>query len=449
MNAIATGTLLGGRYAVERAIASGGMGEVWEATDEVLGRRVAVKVLRPWPGDDDGFLTRFRAEARHAAALAHPHIAMVYDYGEDDGTAYLVMELVPGASLSDVLAQAGPLPPQRVRTIVGQAALALAAAHDAGVVHRDVKPANILLAPDGTAKLTDFGIARAGTGSGVTVTGEVLGTPDYLSPEQALGQPATGASDLYALGVVAHELLTGARPFDMGTPVATALAQVTHEPPPLPASVPADLRGVVEACLRKDPADRPRDALVVAAALGMPAGRGEPVTARAVADPTPPTRRLAAAGAALPPGRRRPALLGWAAAIAALLLAGGLVGARMLASIADATPGTAPSPTASPAEPAAIRLPATGASSAGAGGAAAGASGRAPSPPAAGGEASTGPLAGADHAPAGDKPITDTAGGAGQRRGQTKAVPGSAQKRDEHKRTAPERDERTGKGKGD
>jgi serine/threonine protein kinase len=152
---------------------------------------------------------------------------------------------------------------------MAQAALALGAAHEAGVVHRDVKPANILVMPDGTVKLTDFGIARAVDGSGHTQTGEVLGTPHYLSPEQALGEPATGASDLYALGVVAHELLTGRRPFDKGTPVATALAQVNDPPPPLPAHVPPGLRALIEQCLEKRPADRPASARELGERLGL------------------------------------------------------------------------------------------------------------------------------------------------------------------------------------
>jgi serine/threonine-protein kinase len=155
---------------------------------------------------------------------------------------------------------------------MGQAALALGAAHEAGVVHRDVKPANILVTPDGTVKLTDFGIARAVDGSGHTQTGEVLGTPHYLSPEQALGEAATGASDLYALGVVAHELLTGRRPFDKGTPVATALAQVNDTPPPLPPHVPPGLRSLIEQCLAKQAADRPASARELGERLGVPDG---------------------------------------------------------------------------------------------------------------------------------------------------------------------------------
>jgi serine/threonine protein kinase len=269
VNRLHEGFVLGARYTLADRIASGGMGDVWEATDEVLSRTVAVKVLRPG-ADEEVFARRFRSEALYAANLCHVNIATVFDYGEDDALAYLVMELVPGEPLSALVQREGALDPVRVRAIMGQAALALGAAHEAGVVHRDVKPANILVAPDGTVKLTDFGIARAVDGSGNTLTGEVLGTPHYLSPEQALGEAATGASDLYALGVVAHEMLTGRRPFDKGTPVATALAQVNEPPPPLPPHVPARLRAIVEQCLAKKPEDRPSSAREVGELLGLP-----------------------------------------------------------------------------------------------------------------------------------------------------------------------------------
>jgi serine/threonine protein kinase len=265
---VSAGITLGNRYTVNDRIAAGGMGDVWRATDSVLGREVAVKVMRANTSEDATFAARFRDEARHSAGMSHQNIATVYDYGEDDGTAYLVMELVEGEPLSAVIAR-GPLPPAQVRSIVGQAALALAAAHSAGVVHRDVKPANILLTRDGRVKLTDFGIARAADGASHTRTGEVLGTPQYLSPEQALGKGATGASDLYALGIITQEMLTGRKPFDSGSAVATALAQVNDPPPPLPDSVPGDLRRIVEQSLAKDPAARPASAAAVAAALGM------------------------------------------------------------------------------------------------------------------------------------------------------------------------------------
>jgi len=272
VNRLHEGLQLGERYSLVQRIASGGMGDVWESEDQVLTRTVAVKVLRPGTDDEEVFARRFRSEALYTANLCHPNIATVFDYGEDDNLAYLVMELVPGEPLSAMVQREGALDPARVRSIMGQAALALGAAHEAGVVHRDVKPANILVTPDGTVKLTDFGIARAVDGAGQTLTGEVLGTPHYLSPEQALGEAATGASDLYALGIVAHELLTGRRPFDKGTPVATALAQVNEPPPPLPPHVPPGLRSLIEQCLAKKPGDRPASARELGERLGLPEG---------------------------------------------------------------------------------------------------------------------------------------------------------------------------------
>jgi serine/threonine-protein kinase len=179
------------------------------------------------------------------------------------------MELVSGEPLSAVLNQRGPLAPAEVRSIMGQAALALGVAHEARVVHRDIKPANIMVREDGLVKLTDFGIARALDASGHTQHGEMLGTPNYISPEQALGHAATGASDLYALGVVGHEMLVGKRPFDRGTPIATALSHVNEPPPPLPDDVPEDLRDLIAECLEKDPEKRPANAAAVAVRLGL------------------------------------------------------------------------------------------------------------------------------------------------------------------------------------
>ena len=290
------GDVLGGRYALTAPIAAGGMGDVWEATDEVLGRAVAVKVMRADGVDGAAFTARFRDEARNAAGLHHPHIASVFDYGEQGERAWIVMELVPGHTVSDLLREQGALPADDVRRIVGQSALALGAAHAAGVVHRDVKPSNIIVTPDGRAKLTDFGISRSDDSAGHTLVGEVLGTPDYISPEQALGQAASAASDLYALGVVTHEMLTGVRPFDRGAPVATARAHVNDEAPPMPASVPEDLRDLVAACLLKDPGQRPADARAVGMTLlgaaaadpsGMPSAAGSESTALLpVAEPT-------------------------------------------------------------------------------------------------------------------------------------------------------------------
>ena len=269
MERLAQDFRLGGRYVLQERIASGGMADVWSATDEVLQRAVAVKVMRADSDNEEMFAKRFRDEALHSAALMHPNITTVFDYGEDDALTYLVMELVDGPSLSALLRETGAMEPDVVRSIIGQAALGLGVAHEARVVHRDVKPANILVRPDGVVKVTDFGIARALDASGHTRMGEMLGTPNYISPEQAMGKPATGASDLYALGVVAHEMLTGSRPFDRGTPIATAMSHVNEPPPPLPEGVPDELRVVVEALLEKDPLDRPENARAVALMVGV------------------------------------------------------------------------------------------------------------------------------------------------------------------------------------
>jgi eukaryotic-like serine/threonine-protein kinase len=269
MSRLEPGLVLGDRYRLDRRIASGGMADVWAAADDVLQRNVAVKVMRPDPHHENIFALRFRDEALHAAALNHTNIATLFDYGEDDGLAFLVMELVDGQPLSSILREQGPLPADQVRSIVGQCALGLGVAHEAKVVHRDVKPANILVREDGLVKLTDFGIARALDASGHTRAGDLLGTPSYISPEQALGRPATGASDLYSLGVVAHEMLSGAKPFEKPTPIATAMSHLHEAPPPLPDDVPEDLAGVIEDLLAKDPQDRPENARAVAIRLGL------------------------------------------------------------------------------------------------------------------------------------------------------------------------------------
>jgi len=333
--------VLHGRYRLVERIAVGGMGEVWRAVDTTLDRQVAVKALKAEYADDPDFLARFRAEARHTAALLHPGIAGVYDYGEvGDGqgrsgatTAYLVMELVDGEPLSTVLSREGRLDPPRALDVIGQAALALQAAHDAGVVHRDVKPGNLLVRPDGVVKVTDFGIARATDTAPITATGTVLGTAYYLSPEQASGVAVGPASDVYSLGVVLHECLTGRRPFTGESAVAVALAHQRQPVPPLPPDLPPSVRDLVARALAKDPADRPdsagrfgRDLLAVKqAAYG---GEGDtptvvipPAVARAggpddtrvltrgtrpvAAGPPPSTR--GARGPAAPPRRPAPA----------------------------------------------------------------------------------------------------------------------------------------------
>jgi eukaryotic-like serine/threonine-protein kinase len=269
VTAVGPGVSLGGRYVLDERVASGGMADVWAADDEVLQRRVAVKVMRPDTDHEELFALRFRDEALHSAALIHTNIATLFDYGEDDGVAFLVMELVDGKPLSALIKERGRIDADQVRSIVGQCALALGVAHEIKVVHRDVKPANILVRDDGLVKLTDFGIARAIDASGHTRAGDLLGTPSYISPEQALGRPATGASDLYALGVVAHEMLCGAKPFEKPTPIATAMSHLHEPPPPLPDDVPEDLAGVIEDMLEKDPRDRPENARAVAIRLGL------------------------------------------------------------------------------------------------------------------------------------------------------------------------------------
>ena len=269
MNRLEPGLVLGSRYRLKRRLASGGMGDVWVAEDQVLRRMVALKVMRPSPDHEALFAVRFRDEALHSAKLIHTNIATLFDYGEDDGLAFLVMELVDGKPLSQLIRESGPLPAEQVRSVVGQCALALGVAHAAKLVHRDVKPANILVREDGLVKLTDFGIARAADASGHTRAGDLLGTPSYLSPEQALGRPATGASDLYALGVVGHEMLCGAKPFDKPTPIATAMSHIYEAPPPLPEDAPEALACVIEELLAKDPAHRPANARAVAIRLGL------------------------------------------------------------------------------------------------------------------------------------------------------------------------------------
>jgi serine/threonine-protein kinase len=293
------GLRVGDRYELTRRVAGGGMGEVWAARDLVLDREVAVKLLRREYADDAGFVERFRAEARHAASLTHPGIASVYDYGEIDGSAYLVMELVPGQPLSAILAERGPLSAEEAVPLLQQAAHALQAAHTAGLVHRDVKPGNLLVTPDGQVKVTDFGIARAGGQAALTRTGEVMGTAQYLAPEQAMGRAATASSDVYGLGVVAYETLSGRRPFDADNPIAVAMSQVNDTPAPLPATVPSAVASVVLQALAKDPDERPHSASDLADAFGR-AMRGHPITppsARAVAPPVtqPVTSPVAAA----------------------------------------------------------------------------------------------------------------------------------------------------------
>src|SRR3954467_1206249 len=264
------------------------MGEVWQAEDTLLGRAVAGKMGRRGYSDDPTFRDRFRNEARHAAVLTHPNVTQVFDFDEggegDDEPPYIVMEYVDGQPLSDLLADKGALSDQQTWSIIGQTAAALAAAHAIGVVHRDIKTGNILVCSDGRVKVTDFGIARAVDEAGTTQTGFLMGTATYLAPELLRGQSATPASDLYALGVVAYECLTGRPPF-VGELADVIDAQQRESVPPLPDTVTRALRDLVMALLAKDPVDRPSDAAVVAAQALQAAGVSPLSGPRLLAEP--------------------------------------------------------------------------------------------------------------------------------------------------------------------
>ena len=269
-----TGQVFGSRYELLSRIAIGGMGEVWKANDSVIGRHVAIKILKEEYLGDPGFRERFRTEAKNAALVNHEGIANVFDYGEEEGSAYLVMELVPGEALSTVLEREKILPASRVLAIVAQTAAALHQAHLAGLVHRDIKPGNLLITPDGAVKITDFGIARLADQVPLTATGQVMGTVQYLAPEQAGGKPASPATDIYSLGIVAYEALAGKRPFRGESQVAIAMAQIKETPPELPTSIPEPVRRLVMSCMAKKPEGRPASAHDLAqAALAL--GRGD------------------------------------------------------------------------------------------------------------------------------------------------------------------------------
>jgi eukaryotic-like serine/threonine-protein kinase len=304
---LTTGDVLNGRYRLEEPLASGGMGEVWRATDTVLGRTVAVKLLRIAAAGDPGFATRFHNEARTMAALHHPNVAPVYDYdaGGDGRPAYLVTALVAGEPLDRRIAVAGRLDPAETMSIVTQAAHALHAVHGAGIVHRDVKPGNLIVQDDGTVVLIDFGIARSPESAAVTAPGEAVGTARYMAPEQVSKQPVTPLADVYSLGVVAYHCLAGRPPFLGDNPALVAMSHLRDDAPPLPAGVPPEAREVVTTAMAKNPADRFPTAAAMAAAAGTLAGSASASVTRDGAAPGDAARGGAVpvgAGAAGPDG---------------------------------------------------------------------------------------------------------------------------------------------------
>jgi beta-lactam-binding protein with PASTA domain/predicted Ser/Thr protein kinase len=327
MKGIGPDTVIDGRYRVLHRLGSGGMADVYCAEDQQLGRRVALKLLYPRFAEDEEFVERFRREASSAAGLQHPNIVGIFDRGEWDGTYYIAMEFLEGRTLKQLVREQGALAPDRAVDIATQVLRAARFAHKRGVVHRDIKPHNVILDEEGRAKVTDFGIARAGA-SDMTETGSIMGTAQYLSPEQAQGQPVSARSDLYSIGVLLYELLTGRVPFDAESPVTIALKQVSEAPVPPsqlnPAISPA-LEAVVLRALEKDPGFRFADADEFIAALE--AARAEPtVVAREVRlEPFPmPGEPFAVVDEERPDGRW------WLWLLALLLLAALAVGAYLL-----------------------------------------------------------------------------------------------------------------------
>lgn len=261
------GQLIHRRYRLDRRLAQGGMGEVWKGYDIQLGRDVAIKALRSDVTNAEAKLMRLRAEAHNSANLAHPNIAALFEYYENDGIGFLIMEYVPSKSLADLFRERGAMPAIELLPILTQTARGLFVAHSHGVIHRDVKPANIMVLETGEVKITDFGVSYSTNQGQITQDGMVVGTAQYISPEQAQGKQATPQSDIYSLGVVAYEGLAGHRPFTGATAVDIAAAHVNTPVPPLPDSVDIQLREFIMSMLAKDPLDRPKDALVVSRTL--------------------------------------------------------------------------------------------------------------------------------------------------------------------------------------
>ncbi len=280
------GTVLGGRYRLVELLGQGGMATIYRARDNQLERDVAVKVLRPEYGADPDFIDRFRYEAQSAASLSHPNVVAVHDYGADPVGPFIVMELVEGEDLSSILRKTGALPPRAAARLVAQAARAVAAAHDRGFVHRDIKPGNILVTREGRVKVADFGIARALSESALTLPGTTLGSVHYFSPEQARGEMATPASDIYSLGIVLFELLTGRRPWTGDTAAAIATARLTGavpSPSALQSGIPPALEAIARRALATNAEDRFGSAGEMAAALDQAIGEDRGAAAAGIA----------------------------------------------------------------------------------------------------------------------------------------------------------------------
>jgi eukaryotic-like serine/threonine-protein kinase len=344
------------------------MGDVWRAIDTVLGRPVAIKVLRSHLTADPTFGARFRIEARSIAALHHPGIVSVYDYGEvdQDGTlvmAYLVMAYVDGEPLSARIAAAGQLPPAQTMAIVAQVARALEAAHTAGIIHRDIKPDNLLIDSEGRVILVDFGVARASFAETLTAAGQVVGTARYMAPEQVAKQPLSSATDIYALGAVAYHCLAGHPPFTGDNAISVALNHLQDEPDPLPSSLPSSVRAVVKRAMAKDPARRYASAAAMAtaadAAIKDPLAQTlEIATAPAIGAAVPAQAQTSALSGIMPPesipaasssGKSRRGLIA-AAVLVALLVIGGVIAAVLTSGSGQAGSTAVPPPQQSPSE---------------------------------------------------------------------------------------------------
>jgi eukaryotic-like serine/threonine-protein kinase len=321
------GELVANRYELQEVVGTGGMSSVYRAVDTLLERNVALKILHPHYGEDAEYVERFRREARSVAQLSHPNIVTVIDRGESDGQQYIVFEYVDGESLKQLVDRTGPLPARRAVELGLQVAEALAFAHNAGLVHRDVKPQNVLVTEDGEAKVTDFGIARSlDVEHGVTQTGTVLGTSNYLSPEQARGQTVTPATDVYSLGVVLYELLTGEVPFPGENFVAVAMKHINEEPPSLlerRPDVPMRLVAAIDRALAKDPAQRfPSMSAFCAELRACLVDLGTPDAERTFIQPSPVLKQGRPHRARATRGRRPwPLLLLVALAVAAAVVA--------------------------------------------------------------------------------------------------------------------------------